>query len=76
MESPTSPAPKVSVPFLVYMFGVGLGLVFVLVYAGYASWPLLHTITIGAVAQLVGLRDVTQFGLPDRGSAPLPIIRA
>ena len=53
MESTTSPAAKISVPFLVYMFGVGFGLIVALGYAGYASWPFLITISVGAVAQLL-----------------------
>jgi hypothetical protein len=53
MESTTQPVSKVSVPFLVYMFGVGLGLIVALGYAGYASWPFLATIAVGAVAQLL-----------------------
>ncbi len=53
MESTTTPASKISAPFLVYMFGVGLGLIVALGYAGYASWPFLITIAVGAVAQLL-----------------------
>lgn len=53
MESSASSASKVSVPFLAYMFGVGIGLIVALGYAGYAAWPFLLTITIGAAAQLL-----------------------
>ena len=53
MESTTSPTLKTSVPFMVYMFGVGLGLIIALGYAGFASWPFLITIAVGAGAQLL-----------------------
>ena len=53
METTASSASKTSVPFMVYMFGVGLGVIVALCYAGYSSWPFLITIAVGAVAQLL-----------------------
>jgi len=43
----------VSGAYLAYTFIAGIGLIVVLTYGGYASWPLFPTIAAGALAQSV-----------------------
>ena len=50
-ESPESNV-ETSVFYLVFMFGIGFGIIGVLVYAGFNSWNVWLTLLIGAVVQL------------------------
>src|SRR5688572_19534040 len=51
MEQESQSAREVSYSYLAYVFGVGISLIAVLVYAGYSSWPVLPTLAVGAGAQ-------------------------
>ena len=51
-ESPDS-SVETSVSYLVFTFGIGLGIIGVLIYAGFNSWNIWLTLLLGAVVQLV-----------------------
>ncbi len=51
-ESPES-STETSAFYLVFMFGVGFGIIGVLIYAGFNSWNVWLTLLLGAVVQLV-----------------------
>lgn len=51
-ESPES-SVETSVSYLIFMFGVGFGIIGVLIYAGFNSWNVWLTLLLGAVVQLV-----------------------
>lgn len=45
--------PNISIPYLLFTFGVGIGLVVLFAVAGYQGWPFVTTVLLGAAAQTV-----------------------
>lgn len=53
MEESAESSVETSVSYLVFMFGIGFGIIGVLIYAGFNSWNVWLTLLLGAVVQLV-----------------------
>ncbi len=51
-ESPES-SVETRVPYLVFVFGIGFGVIGVLIYAGFKRWNVWLTLLLGAIVQLV-----------------------
>ena len=52
-ENVDVPTKNTSFPYLIYTFGFGLAIIFVLVYSGYNGYPFVISILIGALFQVI-----------------------